>query len=224
VEVGERTRAAAGADRSQWARLWFGATAACVLTGVLVNVFVAADAKPRDPHLFHASVERAFNVFAYFTIQSNLLIGGTTVLLVLRLERGSTVFRAFRMAGLLGIVVTGIVYHVALARLLELDSWALFGDQLVHTVVPILAVVGWLLFGPRRSTSARIALWALIFPAAWIAFTVIRGAIIHWYPYPFIDVTQIGYGKAILNGFWVLLLLLGLAMGVNALDRRLPTR
>jgi hypothetical protein len=64
----------------------------------------------------------------------------------------------------------------------------------------------------------------LLFPACWLVFTLIRGAVIHWYPYPFIDVSVIGYGKAILNSFWVSLLLLGLAAGATALDSRLGPR
>jgi hypothetical protein len=48
----------------------------------------------------------------------------------------------------------------------------------------------------------------------------IRGAVIGWYPYPFIDVTQLGYGKAVVNCFWVSLLLFGLA-GAITLDARL---
>jgi hypothetical protein len=42
--------------------------------------------------------------------------------------------------------------------------------------------------------------------------------------YPFIDVTSIGYGKALLNCFRVTLLLLGLAAGASALDSRLSRR
>jgi hypothetical protein len=99
------------------------------------------------------------------------------------------------------------------------------GNQLVHTVVPLLTVLGWLIFGPRGQTSRRVAWLSLLFPFCWLVFTLIRGAVIHWYPYPFIDVSAIGYGKAILNTFWVSLLLLGLAAGATALDsRRGPRR
>ena len=60
-----------------------------------------------------------------------------------------------------------------------------------------------------------------MFPACYLAFSLIRGAVIHWYPYFFIDVTRIGYGQAVLNSFWVLLLLLGVAAAATALDGRL---
>ena len=83
----------------------------------------------------------------------------------------------------------------------------------VHTVVPVLAVAGWALIGPRRRFSRRIAWLSLIFPVCWLAFTLIRGAIAHWYPYPFIDVTQLGYGLTAVNCVWMALLFLGLAAG-----------
>ena len=66
-------------------------------------------------------------------------------------------FATFRLIGLVAITVTGLVYHVALAALFDLQGLDQLGNQLVHTMVPILAVVGWLMFGPRRLTSATIA-------------------------------------------------------------------
>ncbi|MGI8411933.1 MAG: Pr6Pr family membrane protein, partial [Solirubrobacteraceae bacterium] len=65
-----------------------------------------------------------------------------------------------------------------------------------------------------------IAWLSLIFPIGWLAFTLIRGAIAHWYPYPFIDVTQLGYGRAAVNCIWVALLTLGLAASAAVLGPR----
>ncbi len=175
----------------------------------------------QTPGHFHSGVERAFNSFAFFTIQSNLIVGATTALLAIRLDRASTVFRTFRLIGLVAITVTGIVYHVALASLLNLAGLHQLANQLVHTVVPLLAVTGWLLAGPRAQTCARVAWLTVLYPVCWLAFTLIRGAVINWYPYPFIDVTKIGYGKTITNCIWVALLFLGLAAGATVLDHRL---
>ena len=30
-------------------------------------------------------------------------------------------------------------------------------------------------------------MWWLVFPLVWTAYTLIRGAIVDWYPYPFLD-------------------------------------
>ena len=105
-----------------------------------------------------------------------------------------------------------------LAQTLDLKSWAAVGNELVHTVVPVMAVIGWLMLGPRGLVSRRVVWLSLIFPACWLVFTLIRGAIAHWYPYPFIDVTQLGYGRAAVNCVWVALLMLGLAAGATVLD------
>jgi hypothetical protein len=66
-----------------------------------------------------------------------------------------------------------------------------------------------------------VALWSAVFPLCWLGFTLIRGAFISWYPYPFIDVTKLGYGGTVLNCLWVSVLWLGLAGGATLVDRRL---
>ncbi len=154
-------------------------------------------------------------------MQSNLLAGATTLFLAIRRDRSSFVFAVFRMIGLVAITVTGVVYHVALASLFDLQGWDQLGNQLVHTAVPLLTVIGWVAFGPRRLTSRRVVYWSIAFPVCWLGFTLIRGAVVHWYPYPFIDVTVLGYGGTALNCLWVALLLLGLAAGANTLDGKL---
>ena len=205
---------------AKWARVWFGVTALCVVAGVALSVVSAVHSQGHFP----TGTERGFNTFAFFTIQANLLVGATTLLLAIRLDRSSLLFGMFRLIGLVAITVTGIVYHVALSGLLTLAGYHQLANQLVHTVVPILAVVGWLLAGPRGQATAKAAWLSPIYPLAWLAFTLIRGAVIHWYPYPFVDVTRLGYGKTVLNCFWVSLLFLGIAAGAAALDRRLRPR
>jgi hypothetical protein len=202
----------------KWARIWFGATAACVLAGVLISAVNAANATGPEAH-FHAAAGRFFNTFAFFTVQSNLLIGVATLLLALRLDRSATAFAVMRLSGLVAILVTAIVFHAVLAQLLNLSGWGRIGNELVHTIVPAMAVVGWLMLGPRGIVSKRVVWLSLIFPICWLAFTLIRGAIIGWYPYPFLDVTKLGYARTALNCLWVAVLLLGLAAGATALDR-----
>ena len=91
----------------------------------------------------------ALNIFAFFTVLSNVVVGVTTMLLAINPNRSSAVFAVFRLIGLVAITVTFIVFHVVLSRLLDLDTWAEVANQLLHTVVPIMAIVGWCLFGPR---------------------------------------------------------------------------
>lgn len=214
------TKAAAAKEsaRHLLARWCWGVTAFCAAAGVVISVLTAAHSTTGH---FRTPTQRAFNTFAFFTVQSNLLAGGTTLLLMIRRERSSFTFAVFRMIGLVAITVTGVVYHVALAGIFDLQGWDQLGNQLVHTAVPLLMVIGWVAFGPRGLTSRRIVYWSIAFPLCWLCFTLIRGAVVHWYPYPFIDVNVLGYGGAAVNCLWVALLLLGLAAGAHLLDAKL---
>ncbi len=100
----------------------------------------------------------------------------------MRPDHPSTLFSAVRLNGLVAIIVTGVVYHIALAQALDLRSRDELGNALVHTVVPILVPSGWLLFGPRRFISARIAARTLAFSVLHLSFTLIRGALQPFYP------------------------------------------
>jgi hypothetical protein len=200
------------------ARAWFGLTALVVLVGIIIQVSVTANAKTG---FFHSSTARALNVFVFFTIQSNIIVGATSLLLALNPMRSSIAFKTFRLTGVVAIAITGLVYHAVLAKLLDLESWALVADNMLHTVVPVMAVLGWLMFGPRGLTSSRAVRLSVVFPVAWLVFTLIRGSIVHFYPYPFVDVVQFGYARVLINCVWIAVLYFGLASGAAALDRRL---
>ncbi|GAB3944462.1 Pr6Pr family membrane protein [Kribbella albertanoniae] len=194
-------------------RVWSWVTAAAVLAGIVIQLFVTGNA---TEGFFSTTPERVLNVFAFFTIQSNILLGATVLL-----DRRSTLFKTLRLNGVLCIAVTGIVYHLVLAGLDELSGWAAVANFLLHTATPLLGVLGWALFGPRGRTDLRIAGWSIVFPLLWLAFTLIRGEFVGFYPYPFIDVNEHGYGQVLLNCLLVAVLFLALAAAATALDRRL---
>jgi hypothetical protein len=197
-------------------RAWFAVTALVVAVGIVVQLFATAD---NDAGHF-TGTKAVLNVFCYFTIQSNILLGVTSALLAIRTDRTSTVFRALRLDGVLAMVVTGIVYHTVLSGLDDLDGAAAFANLVLHTITPLLALLGWLLFGPRAQTNARIVGWSVVYPVLWLVFTLVRGPLAgDFYPYPFVDVAEHGLGKVLLNCLLVAGLFLGLGAGATALDR-----
>lgn len=204
------------------ARPWFGLVAAVALLGVLVQLIGTATAGPALTPIFPTRGAQAANVFAYFTILSNLLVGVVHVALAIRPERTSTLWRVLVLDAAVAIAVTGIVYNLVLAPLVHLTGIHEVATVLCHMVTPVLAVLGWLLFGPRGLTSVRVVLLTAVYPVAWLAFTLVRGAVIAWYPYPFVDVVALGYGRVAINCVVVAVLFLGLGFGALALDRRLP--
>lgn len=103
-------------------------------------------------------VSPGWDVFVYFTIQSNLLLGVTTLLLALRPDRPrGLLFKVLRLNGVLCIAVTGIVYHAVLAGTDELSGGAAVANFLLHTASPLIGVLGWAIFGPAvRRTSGSL--------------------------------------------------------------------
>jgi hypothetical protein len=203
------------------ARPWFGLVAAFALLGVVLQVVATAvDSGPYS--IFTSTGARVANVFAFFTILSNLLVGIAHVLLAADPERDSRAMRVLVLDAVVSIAVTGIVYNLVLAQTANPQGLHEVADVFCHMITPLLAVLGWLLFGPRGLVDRDVVLLSAVYPLAWLAFTLVRGAVVDWYPYPFVDVVAHGYARVAINCLVVAVLFVGLGLGALALDRRLP--
>ena len=165
---------------------------------------------------------RLVRMFSYFTIQSNLLVLAAAVTLALDPRRDGRAWRVLRLDALLGITVTGLVYWTLLAPVVDLHGWALAAGLGFHLVAPVGALAAWLVLGPRPRVTWSTVRWAFLWPLAWIAWTFAHGALTGWYPYPFLDVTTIGYARALLGVAVVLVLGVMFLLLFRWLDRRLP--
>lgn len=165
---------------------------------------------------------RLLRFVSYFTVLTNLLVAVTTTTLALGQDRFPTWWRVVRLNAVVGITVTGLVHWFLLRPLLDLDGADWFADKLLHVVVPLLAVVGWAVFGPRGLADRRLLWPSLVYPVGWLAYTLVSGGVAGWYPYPFLDVGLQGYPKALLACAGVAVLLLALTQVAVVLDRRLP--
>ncbi len=209
------------------ARIVFGVTSAIVTLGLVLQLGLSITADP-GAGAFESTPARVVNFFSYFTVLSNIAVAATTGLLAVRLDRRSTLVRVLRLDGLVAIAVTGIVFHLTLAQLQELTGWNAFADFLLHTLSPILAVAGWLAFGPRGHLSGRVVLLAAIAPVCWLAYALVRGANVQdrngddFYPYPFMNVQEHGYPVVLVNCAIVAVLFLAICFAALWLDRRLP--
>ncbi|NDO90184.1 Pr6Pr family membrane protein [Cellulosimicrobium composti] len=211
-------RVAAPGRRLVVARVLNALVALAALTGVVMELVIAL---VDGPGTAPSQAERLVRLFSYFTVQSNLLVGVVSVLLVVRPARDGAVFRVARLDALLCIAVTGVVYQTVLRGIAELSAAGQVSDLLLHLLAPLLALVAWVLVGPRPRVDAATVWWSLAYPLAWIAYTFVRGAVVGWYPYPFLDVTTLGLGPALLNTAVVAVVLVGLAWLVRVVDARL---
>ena len=166
---------------------------------------------------------RVIRFFSYFTVQSNILVAATALTLVIAPRRDGRIWRVVRLDALIGIAVTGVIYVTLLRPVVNLHGIAATTDVAFHYLAPLLAVIGWLLFGPRPRITDSVLPPALIWPAAYVLYTVAHGAASGWYPYPFVDVTDLGYPTVLRNGVLISVLLLGAAYLFMVTDRVLPT-
>jgi hypothetical protein len=206
------------------ARLWHAVTVVIAVASIGTElVLVANGHNPLLATDLPPAGTRVLPFFSYFTIESNLLVAITSAMLALRPGRDGLVFRVLRLDALLGISVTLVVYAVLLAPQHDPHGINAATNAGLHYVVPALAIVGWVLFGPRPRIDERTLLLSLIWPALYVGYTLAHGAASDWYPYPFVDAAQLGYATALRNGLGLVVLLGGVATIYRVLDGRLAT-
>ena len=164
---------------------------------------------------------RIYRFFAYFTIESNLLVAVASTVLAREPALDRRGWRVARIAGLVGITVTGLVHFFLLRPLLDLDGLDRVADKLLHLVVPALALAAWAWVGPRPRVVAREAAYALCWPLVWLAWTLVVGRVDGWVPYPFLDADDKGWGSVAVVSVGITVLFLVLFAVFGWLDRRL---
>jgi hypothetical protein len=158
----------------------------------------------------------SINFFFYFTVLSNILSAMLMTGQALR-PRWMSTNGSLRGAVTLYMSITGLVYAVLL-RPIEADvglsdQWV---NWVLHSLGPAALLIDWLLFPPRMRL-ARNALWLwLLYPAIYLAVTLIRGPMVDWYPYPFLDPRgEGGFPSVAAYSVGVLILFLGVGWFVR---------
>lgn len=209
-----------------WARRWHLLTAGVALLAVVLQLVLVVSgsavlAEGEAPSL----AARTGRFFCYFTIQANALVAATTVVLARDPAYDGPRWRVLRGAAIVGITITGLVHFVLLRPLLDLDGLDRLADTLLHLVVPVLAIAGWLIFGPRPRTGLRDLALAFLWPVAWLLVTFAVRAATGWVPYPFLDPAgDGGWAGVAVACVGVTLLFALTALAVYAVDRRLTPR
>lgn len=140
--------------------------------------------------------------FSYFTVLTNLL---AALVITIPLVSGSPRLVAFcrdsdlRTAVATYITVVAVVHAALLRGLVDLDGASLLADTFLHVITPIAYVVFWFLLTPKQGLAWGASLRWLWFPASYLAYVFLRGALGGVYPYPFIDVGRLGAVRAFWN-------------------------
>ncbi len=211
------------------ARIWHALTFTAAAFALILQLALVLQGRP---HLGDSLPEieaagrpdlgtRLVRFCSYLTIWFNVMVAGTCAVLAVNPVHDGRLWRGLRLNAVVVGVVGGIVHWFLLRPLLDLHGADYIADKLLHVVVPLLTTVGWLVFGPRGRVDRNDLFAFLVVPLVWLAYTLVRGAIVDWYPYPFIDVGQHGYAVVGATCLAIATLMFGLAAGGMWLDRRL---
>ena len=161
--------------------------------------------------------------FAFFTIQSNL-VGVAAFAWVLTRGDAPRTRPVELLRGAAAAYLT-VTFFVVIFLLSGVDVQLQLGwvDVVLHKVFPIVVVLDWLLDPPTVRLSVRDAAIWLVYPLAWTGFTIARGAADGWYPYPFLDPSNGGYGQVAVTVVAVTVGFLAVATAYIAIGNALGT-
>lgn len=151
--------------------------------------------------------------FSYFTILTNMLVG--LCFTVLFITPSSSLGKWFSKNTTLTaitvyILVVGAVYNLVLRSSSHPVGLGILADELLHSVIPIFFVGFWFLKVPKKGLEYHQAYLWLTFPIIYMIYILIRGSIVHQYPYFFLNVDSFGYEAVLINCLGLFFIFLGL--------------
>ena len=166
-----------------------------------------------------------WDFYVHFTNISNFLCIGIMAAALIQTAKKKedsyvTTAPALKFVGLLGILLTFLVFNIMLAGAEGRDpqaNWRV-GSLCFHVVMPIMYIADWFLFYQRRSCKWYYPLVSIGFPLAYITFVFIQAVIMKFdssvliigtntpriYPYFFLNLETQGVGGVIK---WIVILL-----------------
>jgi hypothetical protein len=186
---------------------------------------------------------------SYFTVLTNLMVAKVSSAAALRAARasdddvadGSSAVSAVRneddgarwpisfltnpgtmTAVAVYIAVVGLTYLLLLRNVWNPAGLQLVADRALHDAVPVLYVLYWLIFVPKRNLRWSQPVWWLIYPVMYCLYSFVFGAITGKYMYWFVDPLTLGYPRVFVHIALLLLLFLLLgeaAVGIGRLRR-----
>ena len=150
--------------------------------------------------------EIVIRYFSYFTLLTNLLVAiCCTILVTNPSSKWGQFFSSQKTltAITVYILVVGLIYNIILRFIWNPQGLQKIVDELLHSVIPVLFLLLWIFFAKKKTIKLKDFFPWLIYPLLYLVFVLIRGAFSGFYPYPFIDVTKLGYQKVFINSLGV---------------------
>lgn len=198
-------------------------TAVAVWTGLALQFYLSAGKLITEGWSAGGAI---IHILSFYTIQTNILIAiALSAVLCMADSRCGRYFSRLSVLTAIAVYISivGLVYNLMLKGLWKPEGHFKLADTLLHVVSPIAYILCWLFCVPKEKIKWKETLAWAVFPFLYFIYSLIRGAYIGQYPYPFINVAKLGYGRVAVNA--VLFLLVFFMIGfVFIMVSRLLTR
>jgi hypothetical protein len=131
------------------------------------------------------------NFFSYFTILSNLFAGCVLLLSAAPMKVSHRSLEVSRLISVINMAIVGIVFS-ALLRDTDLGSMLPWVNFVHHYLMPCVVLIDWIVSPSRVPSGRRELIIAMIFPLVYVIYSLVRGKVIGWYPYPFLNANIVG--------------------------------
>jgi hypothetical protein len=115
--------------------------------------------------------------------------------------------------------MVGAIFHVLLRHEYQPTGLSALTNLIHHYLVPAGFAVFWWFAVPRRSLMWSDIWRVFAYPTAYLVYTLMRGEVSGVYPYFFIDVSVIGYARALLNSVGISLIFIATGLVFVAAKR-----
>ncbi|WP_089752775.1 Pr6Pr family membrane protein [Chryseobacterium soldanellicola] len=155
-------------------------------------------------------LETNFRFFTYFTILTNIIV--SIYLTIVAFKKDNNENSGILTAITVYITIVGFIYQIILRGTWQPTGFQRIIDELLHSVMPVLMIIFWYLFENKTALKyIQIPKW-MIFPVFYLIIILIRGNFSGFYPYPFVDMTKLGFTKVLTNSLWITIFFIGLSM------------
>jgi hypothetical protein len=175
-----------------------------------------------------SDVFRPWEYFSYFTIQTSLLAIVTLSVAGYFAWTGraeTRVLNIVRLSTVTFTVVVTLVYNMLLRGLPDAAAdgdyvWPILPNEILHVWAAIFMLIDWILSSRRINLRVRTIFWVLLFPLVWLAYSIVRGLMVDWWPYWFINPNEpAGVTGMLTYIFGIMLFLLTIAIALIGLQR-----
>lgn len=170
---------------SHTARLLAGAIAALALVALSIQPMLGENSYSQNLVM----------MLRFFTIWGN----AAAMVLMAAIAAGRNPSAGAMAALATMLTVIGSIYWILLADIHHPVGLDRVTNQVHHTIVPIASVLFWLRYTPRASSTVALIPAIMVPPLSYGAFALILGQLTGFYAYFFVDLSELGWGRFLIN-------------------------